>query len=721
MKRILNMFCPWLVMLVAMMAWSAPTMAQNVVWDFASDSNPYAYGNGGTKDGVTVFAMWWTGSSANLYSGDVTGTGYGWVKVSTTDETLVKLVFHGVSGMETLVCSTGQFTALTPTEAEWQGRAREVIFSSTDDVYANSIDVYYDETCADTDYSLVLVDAPEGASVTIDGTTHHDGDHWTVNKRLRLTDLTVNAPDGYYTENAYDAESHTFTVTYKHYYYYDVVISIPSYVPNALLYDGTRYYDSGQQIVSKTALTADALSAYDLEGYDETVTLTPGADDYHATVTAVYTLAAEKSYEIIFPDDTPEGTSVSVLGTIYTTTGTYLSRYDLRYYDFSVNVPDGYYSDENYVCYNPEARTFNVSVHEYHRYLVEVVGTRLYGAGVTYNGTTYTAGQTIDVKGDIDQSSLAAAKVEGLEGSVSVAGSTIIATYTRPEYIVIDTSEYPYDGYWTQAGSGVSVQGSGAPLNLWYYPWGANWKATVSSSTFPIEKIEFIERDGDTMYCDVDCGSFADNVWTCDGGEYYSVTFDPNGGGYYNDGDYYISSVRVWLVGQDEPTPREPFDYLKVSPAEGYLSEINRYITIYAGDTDWMTMTEEGEKFVTFISTLNGDEIPSGVTFTDDSGQAYDIESFTLGGQQINVTLANSIVTPGVYTLCIPAALGVTASNKVNDEWVITWTVSTATAVDALTTPQPSATAIYNLEGQRIAAPTTPGVYVKNGQKIIRK
>ena len=716
MKKIFHTFCSWFVMLVAMIAWSTTAMAQNVIWNFGTDTS--TYGNGGTKDGVSVFAMWWTGSSANLYSGDVTGTGYGWVRVSSQDETLVKLVFHGDSGMETLVCSTGSFTTLTSTTAEWQGKAHEVIVSSTSDVYTTSIDVYYEELCDDTEYTLQLVDAPEGVTVTIDGTPHADGDSWIVNKKLRLTDLTVTEPDGYYTECSYDADSHTFTVVYKHYYYYDVVISIPTFIPNASVYDGKRYYQTGQQIVSKTALTADDLSAYDLDGYDEAVTITPGADAYHATVTAIYTLAAEKAYEIIFPDDTPVGTSVAVFGTVYTKTGTYLSRYELRYYDFTVNVPYGYYSDETYVCYNPYERTFNVSVHEYHKYFVEVVGTNIYDAGVVYNGTTYTSGQAIDVKGDLTKNDLMVVKLEGLEGSVSIAGSTVVVTYTKPEYIVIDTSEYAASGFWTQAGSGVRIMGNGAPLNLWYYPWGSNWTATLTSSTFPIEKVEFIERDDDTMYCDVDCGTFADNVWTSDGGEYYSITFNPNGGGYYNDGDYYIASVRVWLAEHGDPTPQEPFDYLKVSPAAGQLSELNRYITIYAGDTDWMTMTEEGESFVNFISTLAGDDIPSGVTLTDASGYAYDIESFTLGGQQINITLANSIVTPGIYTLYIPAALGETVSGKVNGEWIISWTVGATTAVDALVPQQ--TTTIYNLEGQRTAAPAIPGVYIKNGQKVIR-
>lgn len=717
MKKILHKFCSWLVLLAATIAWSAPTMAQNVIWNFYSDAS--TYGNGGTKDGVSVFAMWWTGSSANLYSGDTTGTGYGWVSVTSRDETIVRLVFHGDSGMETLVCSTGEFKTLTSTQAEWQGKAHEVIVSSNSDVYTTSIDVYYDETCDATDYTLRLVDAPEGATVTIDGTTHADGDTWTVNKRLRLTDLTVTDPEGYYTESSYDASTHTFTVVYKHWYYYDVVIDIPTYVPNASVYDGKRYYQTGQQIVAKTALTPDDLSVYDLDGFDEAVTITPGADAYHGTVTAIYTLAAEKSYEIIFPDGTPAGTNVAVLGTVFTRTGTYLSRYDLRYYDFSVNVPDGYYSDETYVCYNPEARTFTVSVHEYHRYLVEVVGTNAYGAGVVYDGTTYTAGQTINAKDALTASNLKAAKVSGLEGTVSIAGSTVTATYTQPEYILIDTSEYPMGGYWTLEGSDVQVQGNGVPLNLWYYAWGSNWTATVSSSTFPIEKIEFIERDGDVMYCDVSCGTFANNVWTSNDGEYYTVTFDPNGGGYYNDGDYYISAIRVWFTGHGEPAPKEPFDYLKVSPAAGELSALSRYITIYAGDTDWMTMTEEGETFVTYISTLSGDDIPSGVTLTDADGQVYDIESFILGGQQVNITLAESITTPGVYTLHIPAALGETTSRKVNGEWTITWVVATATGVDALTLPQSAA--VYNLAGQRTPAPATPGVYVKNGQKTIVK
>lgn len=715
MKKFFHVFCSLLVVLIAAIAWSAPTMAQNVVWDFNSDAN--TYGNGGTKDGVAVFGMWWTGTSVNLYSGDVTGTGYGWASVTSTDETLVRLVFHGDSGMETLVCSTGEFKTLTSTLAEWQGYAHEVIVSSTSDVYATSIDVYYDETTVDTDYSVVLVDAPEGATVTIDGKVYHDGDRWTVNKRLRLTDLTVTAPEGYYTESSYDANNHTFIIVYKHWYYYNVVVELPTYIPNAAVYDGTKYYFSGQQIVSKTALTADDLSAYDLDGFDETVTITPGADPYHATVTAIYTLAAEKSYEIIFPDDTPAGTNVAVLGTVFTRTGTYLSRYDLRYYDFSVNVPDGYYADESYVCYNPEARTFTVSVHEYYKYLVEVVGTEDINAGVTYDGTTYTAGQTINANDALTASSLKATKVSGFEGNVSIAGSTVTVTYTQPEYILIDTSEYPEGGFWTLEGSDVQVRGNGVPLNIWYYAWGANWTATVSSNTFAIEKIEFIDRDGDTMYCNVDCGTFADNVWTSDGGEYYSVTFDPNGGGYYNDGDYYIASVRVWLAGHGETAPKVPFDYLKVSPEEGALSTLGRYITIYAGDTDWMTMTDEGETFVTFISTLSGDDIPSGVTLTDADGQAYDIEYFTLGGQQINVTLADAITTPGTYTLHIPAALGKTASGKVNGEWTITWVVTTTTGVDALTLPQSAA--VYNLEGQRTPAPATPGIYVKNGQKVI--
>lgn len=613
MKKFLQKSSAWLVMLVAWFAVSMTAMAQDVTWDFSTDSHFTRIPE--TKDGLTVNVAYLDGA-ANLYSNDLTvgESHYGWLQISS-ENTITKIVFHeipGWQGMATLVCSDGSFTSMSNSVSTWEGSANEIVFSSTSDVYCSYIEVWFGAV-DETNYTLEFVDAPSGASVTIDGKEYTANDSWTVAKNLNANSVkNIVEPEGYYAEVNYDASNHKFTVTYKHWYIYNIVTNNAN---GATGISDWKY--NGDQIKSKTAIPSSNFEAKEVNGFNGEVSVDK-VDDYTYTVTVTYTQKDDVTYYIVFPEGTPAGTKVTVKNDQeFTASGTYLTPYDLTYNDFAVAVPEGYWSANTWNCYVAASRTFTVEVHEYLHYNVVVEGTDDANAGVVYNYTTYYAGAVINSQYEISLSSVKAANVAGLEGTVTLEGTTFKVTYTKPEYIVIDTTTGKIgNSYWTLEGSGVTVQGSGTPLNIWYYAWGANWTATVKSNTFAIEKIEFIDRDGDTMFCDVNCGSFSNNIWTCDGGEYYSVTFDPNGGGYYNDGDYYISSVRVWLKQSDpvEPTPAPEF------PVEGVAYEIKniglgKYINISSAETDAATVSDESEGLY-----FTWDEMKAAFTIQDADG-----------------------------------------------------------------------------------------------------
>lgn len=119
-------------------------------------------------------------------------------------------------------------------------------------------------------------------------------------------------------------------------------------------------------------------------------------------------------------------------------------------------------------------------------------------------------------------------------------------------------------------------------------------------------------------------------------------------------------------------TERGKVGYERINPAVGTISlDDNEYGLHYI--TVFMNGTWEQD-----IDDVKG------ITFTDDQGKAVPFNPVYLAknSEQINVNLTESLITPGTYTLHIPAGLGtLTAdgeSDLVNEEMSFTWTLQAA-------------------------------------------
>lgn len=175
--------------------------------------------------------------------------------------------------------NNGSFSYNPSGTSVWTGEASSLAFVGTGtstDVYVTELRVWLAAPAEPVTYTVNIVDAPEGASVTLDDQPMTDGDTITVAKKLTTNNLSASEPAGYYAEKSYDEATHTFTVTYKQYLVYTVHVS--GHPMGALYYDGT-YYENGQTIQAKEALTKDDVTLYDLDGYKENVRI-DGNDIY---------------------------------------------------------------------------------------------------------------------------------------------------------------------------------------------------------------------------------------------------------------------------------------------------------------------------------------------------------------------------------------------------------------------------------------------------------
>ena len=239
------------------------------------------------------------------------------------------------------------------------------------------------------EYTVNIVDAPEGAAVTLDGQTMTDGQTYTVAKKLTTNNLSASEPAGYYAETSYDEATHTFTVTYKAYLVYTVNLTFPDgYNPNAVLMYAGGYYYNNNQIQAKTPITNSDVALYDLNGYEESVVI----KDYN--INATYTKSADIDYTVTLVN-APEGASVNVYGTDFTTSGTLRTNYTIDENNAYVTAPQGY---EYNLTYDATSHTFTVTFQKIE--YIEFVTTGLtignsqpYSTskdGVSLSGTVYS-------------------------------------------------------------------------------------------------------------------------------------------------------------------------------------------------------------------------------------------------------------------------------------------------------------------------------------------
>ena len=115
-------------------------------------------------------------------------------------------------------------------------------------------------------YTVNVLNAPEGATVTLDGKDFTAGGTYTVDKVLTEADIAVTVPEGYYYEISYSEALNAFTVTFWPYVKYTVSVTGTDDATAGVLYDGTAYHN-GEYFYTKQALLSSEVTAVEVDGY----------------------------------------------------------------------------------------------------------------------------------------------------------------------------------------------------------------------------------------------------------------------------------------------------------------------------------------------------------------------------------------------------------------------------------------------------------------------
>lgn len=310
-------------------------------------------------------------------------------------------------------------------------------------------------------YTVIVSNAPEGATVTLDGQSITGIGTYETMKVLSLSDLVVTEPTGYYAESTYDAASHTFTVDFKTYLNYTVSVAGTDDAQAGIIYNGITYHN-GESIQSKTALTVADVTAASVDGLAGAVTLEG------TTFTVTYTKA--EYIEFItsglsgYNYYVPKG-GVTVSGIISSDTGN-LNLYDTAWgYDIKISSPDRkiikveMQSADNMTAVNVNTGTFNATTKTWEgstndltfsttsgdyyisriRVYLEPLAAKTYTVSITgnpseakliYDGHEYADGDTFEGIG-VTPEVLSATAIEGYMYSITVSGELITVTYSE--------------------------------------------------------------------------------------------------------------------------------------------------------------------------------------------------------------------------------------------------------------------------------------------------
>ena len=313
-------------------------------------------------------------------------------------------------------------------------------------------------------YTVNIVDAPEGATVTLDGKTMNSGDTYEVAKKLTTNDLIATETADYYAEKTYDEATHTFTVTYKEYLKYAVAVTGTEDANAGVVYNGVTYR-VGDNVPAKTELISTDVTAAEVAGLEGTVTLndktftvtykkpeyiefiTTGLSSsyYNETKSGVTVygqiynnkLNAYKSYDNI----KVSSTAGNIAKIVFTIDSSYGSG-DLTLktgggsLNTSTNTWEGSASSVEFSCTNDRLIT-NVKVYleavEPTIYTVNFVNAPT-GASATLEGQTFTEdGTTEPIEKNLTTDDLSVTNVEGYlyEKAYDATTHTFTVTYTE--------------------------------------------------------------------------------------------------------------------------------------------------------------------------------------------------------------------------------------------------------------------------------------------------
>lgn len=501
--------------------------------------------------------------------------------------------------------------------------------------------------------------APSGGATL---TFNYVGESWSNSaQRLRLdsnASFTIAAPEGFeMTKIVFTTDINTMTFT------------------------------------SKSGLTGNGSTKATWEGQSESETFTISALSFIQNIKVTMVPVAEEG-EITYTIDlvnAPDGAYVTLDGQRFEDDGTYPVEKSLGKNDLEVYVPEGYYAE---VEYTRDNHTYTVTYKAYNYYDVTVTGTTDPAAGVVYNEQTYGNGSRIESKDVLTESSVSAVVVDGLSGSVSLAGNTFKVAYKKPAYV-----EFVLGGEVSAEKAGVTFSLSNSFMNQGDYGldvWKSSWYFTIHSSQFDIEKIELFNSYDSSMtgLGSTPSGfSSSNNTWT---GNARSVEFK---GLSTFTSDYYIVKARVYLVGYDgneEEKEREcVMDVASTFFSTGNVEQINSNLTFVAD------VNTEGDH--------SGGAVPDGVTLVDDNATNYTISSMLWWDKdsQVVLNLPSAITAPGHYTLTIPEGVIPCVGNKANKEIVFEWTIAEPTTYTVTFADGAPAGASVTIDGNTYTENTT--------------
>lgn len=318
---------------------------------------------------------------------------------------------------------------------------------------------------------------------------------------------------------------------------------------------GVRYnsntYKDGDEIIVKGEIVESELTPVDVNGYDENVRIE------NQNIIVTYTTGANISYTVNVVN-APDGATVTLGNDEWTTNGEYTLNTPLTLdgNEIVASEPTGYYAVVNY-----ENRVFTVTYYEYNYYSVVVKGTSDPAAGVRYDNRDYHAGDQIEARDVLTESSVTASEVAGYEGHVTMEGNTFTVLYTVPSYVDFVTSGISNIslGQFQMTKNNVTISGavgtevySNTMLDI-----HRNNPFTVTSAGLPIEKVVFTNASSDPFGFSSDPAGFSGDTWTAgDANDVMTVSFRTSTPAEEN----LISNVRVYLHVPQLTTYKLAFD-----------------------------------------------------------------------------------------------------------------------------------------------------------------
>ena len=636
-----------------------------------------------------------------------------------------KIVFTGLNGAKItkiefevyqqgynygeLVASIGSLSYNYSGTSVWTGEAESVLIDGTDydtDVYITTARVWVSSSVSEPiTYTVVVNDAPVGATVTLDDQNMTAGGQITVEKNLSLSNLSVTEPTGYYAEKEYDTTTHTFTVTFKEYLQYPVVVTGTTDANAGVVYDGVTYH-AGESVLAKTAITAADVTAAEVSGLEGTVTLDAGtftvtykAPSYYEFTTSGSGFGqryyfsegpVSGSYAAYYGQNNIYGTDwytevqssgapiakieflgisgfsyvQASVGTLNTSTGVWTGDGSATYVKFTGG--DGYSTGLRVYLKELTPETYTVSISG------NPSEAKLKYDGNEYaNGSSFTAALTKD--------DLSATTIEGYSYSITIEGTTIKVVYAEKfpkegvAYKLLESGglylnvfkntnnrakdvvllSTPQALYFTETTGGFYIQDANG-----YYVGGYTNNWNMNCETPEVWTVEPV-TGGYALKC-VTTGSYLGFNDNTTGGETSAGYRDKTSSacGIFSILTFEKGTFGLAASQKTDITGEEISRYPNINLAEDY--------TMALGLTDQQVYIQDAMKFYKVVEGVDV-EISSPIGDICVYPSSYGMSTVWLNGSQ-------NCETPGVYKFVFPKGLFENAANE-NGEITITYTV----------------------------------------------